>query len=58
VFDDAEDTRLDVLEEEIDIFEEEIASVDEVADVDVNADDDPEVEPTAHTLILHVPPQI
>ena len=54
---DVDDARLDVLEEEIDDFEEEMADVDEVADEDVAADDDTDVESTAQTLILQVPPQ-
>jgi hypothetical protein len=55
---DIDDARLDVLEEEIDDFEEGMADADEVADTDVRVDDDPEAESTDQTLILHVPPQI
>jgi len=58
VLDDTEDARLDMLDEEIVDFEEEIAGVDDVADEVVGADDDIEVESTDQTLILHVPPQI
>ena len=54
---DVDDARLDVLEEEIDDFEEEMADVDEVADDDVAAEDDTDVESTDQTLIRQVPPQ-
>ena len=54
---DVDDARLDVVEEEIDDFEEEMADVDEVAGIDVAADDDTDVESTDQTLILQVPPQ-
>jgi len=58
MLDDTEDTRLDMLDEEILDVEEEIADVSEVADDVVVADDDIEVESTDQTLILHEPPQI
>jgi hypothetical protein len=58
VLDENEDARLDVPEDEIDDVNADGADVDDVADDDAEADDDTEVEPTAQTLILQLPPQI
>ena len=54
---DIDDARLDVLEDEVDEVDDEVAD-DDVADDDVATEDDIEVESTAQTLTLQLPPQI
>jgi hypothetical protein len=58
VLDDADDTRLDVLDEDTADADDGVVDVDDFVDDDAEADDDTEVESTDQTLILHVPPQI
>jgi hypothetical protein len=59
VLDEIEDARLDVPEDEIDDVAGEVAADDDdVEDIDAETDDDTEVEPTAQTPILQLPPQI